>query len=218
MLVGGIDAHRYDLSSMVMLKDNHIWSKGAFGVTRVPALSLQHPQSEPDSTPAPDLFASLHSSGEEGSITQAVAAARSVAGFALRIEVEVSSLDAAREAISSGADIVMLDNLEGAALKDVAAILKKEHREALLKGEGGKGFLLESSGGIEEDNLNGRISNGQSASAAALASNAIPVAETDRPSGPLAHLFPDIDIISTSVVHQSVQHIDFSLKIRPGKQ
>lgn len=28
MLVGGIDPHRYDLSSMVMLKDNHIWSKG----------------------------------------------------------------------------------------------------------------------------------------------------------------------------------------------
>lgn len=30
MLVGGVDAHRYDLSSMVMLKDNHIWSKGTF--------------------------------------------------------------------------------------------------------------------------------------------------------------------------------------------
>ncbi|KAH9463901.1 hypothetical protein Pst134EA_015981 [Puccinia striiformis f. sp. tritici] len=29
MLVGGIDPHRYDLSSMVMLKDNHIWSKGS---------------------------------------------------------------------------------------------------------------------------------------------------------------------------------------------
>ncbi len=28
MLVGGVDPHRYDLSSMVMLKDNHIWSKG----------------------------------------------------------------------------------------------------------------------------------------------------------------------------------------------
>ena len=28
MIVGGIDAHRYDLSSMIMLKDNHIWSKG----------------------------------------------------------------------------------------------------------------------------------------------------------------------------------------------
>lgn len=33
MLVGGVDPHRYDLSSMVMLKDNHIWSKGE---TRVP--------------------------------------------------------------------------------------------------------------------------------------------------------------------------------------
>ena len=29
MLVGGIDGHRHDLSSMIMLKDNHIWSKGA---------------------------------------------------------------------------------------------------------------------------------------------------------------------------------------------
>jgi nicotinate-nucleotide pyrophosphorylase (carboxylating) len=28
MLVGGIDGHRHDLSSMIMLKDNHIWSKG----------------------------------------------------------------------------------------------------------------------------------------------------------------------------------------------
>lgn len=29
MLVGGADAHRYDLSSMVMLKDNHVWSTGS---------------------------------------------------------------------------------------------------------------------------------------------------------------------------------------------
>lgn len=28
LLVGGVDTHRYDLSSMVMLKDNHIWSAG----------------------------------------------------------------------------------------------------------------------------------------------------------------------------------------------
>lgn len=35
MLVGGVDPHRYDLSSMVMLKDNHIWSKGAFLVGHV---------------------------------------------------------------------------------------------------------------------------------------------------------------------------------------
>lgn len=29
MVVGGCDSHRYDLSSMVMLKDNHIWSLGS---------------------------------------------------------------------------------------------------------------------------------------------------------------------------------------------
>jgi nicotinate-nucleotide pyrophosphorylase (carboxylating) len=28
MLVGGVDGHRHDLSSMIMLKDNHIWARG----------------------------------------------------------------------------------------------------------------------------------------------------------------------------------------------
>jgi nicotinate-nucleotide pyrophosphorylase (carboxylating) len=30
MIVGGIDPHRHDLSSMIMLKDNHIWSHGPY--------------------------------------------------------------------------------------------------------------------------------------------------------------------------------------------
>ena len=29
MLVGGIDGHRHDLSSMIMLKDNHVWACGS---------------------------------------------------------------------------------------------------------------------------------------------------------------------------------------------
>lgn len=29
MLVGGVDTHRMDLSTMIMLKDNHIWSQGS---------------------------------------------------------------------------------------------------------------------------------------------------------------------------------------------
>ena len=39
MLVGGIDPHRHDLSSMIMLKDNHIWSAGAFcsRTSRIPS-------------------------------------------------------------------------------------------------------------------------------------------------------------------------------------
>lgn len=29
MLVGGVSTHRHDLSSMVMLKDNHVWAVGS---------------------------------------------------------------------------------------------------------------------------------------------------------------------------------------------
>ncbi|KAI0723075.1 nicotinate-nucleotide diphosphorylase [Earliella scabrosa] len=141
MLVGGIDPHRHDLSSMIMLKDNHIWS--------------------------------------HGSITNAIKQARKVGGFSLLIEVEVGSEAEADEAIDAGADIVMLDNMEGDQLVGVARRLKD-------KWAGKRKFLFESSGNVNEANLHERALN-------------------------------EIDIISTSAVHQSVQHIDFSLKIQKPK-
>lgn len=137
MIVGNIDPHRHDLSSMVMLKDNHVWSKG--------------------------------------SITKAVQAARSVAGFSVKIEVEVQSETEADEAISAGADIVMLDNFTTDGLRVAAQSLKQ-------KWVGKASFLLECSGGLTEENVSGYLNN-------------------------------EIDIYSTSSVHQSVQHVDFSLKI-----
>ncbi|PWN29745.1 putative BNA6-nicotinate-nucleotide diphosphorylase [Jaminaea rosea] len=150
MLVGGVDMHRYDLSSMVMLKDNHVWSTG--------------------------------------SIPAAVAAARAAAGFSMRIDVEVQSEEEARQAIAAGADVVMLDNLEGQELIDVARRLKSElHASSGVKG--GKEFLIESSGGIDLANLS---------------------------SG--GHLDDAIDVISTSAIHQSTKHVDFSLKIEPLSQ
>ncbi len=76
MLVGGCDPHRMDLSSMIMLKDNHVKSTG--------------------------------------SITAAVHKARAVGGFALKIEVECSSVAQALEAVAAGADVVMLDNFTSA--------------------------------------------------------------------------------------------------------
>ncbi|KAH7345447.1 nicotinate-nucleotide diphosphorylase [Rhizoctonia solani] len=131
MLVGGIDAHRFDLSSMVMLKDNHVWSTG--------------------------------------SITSAIGTARRVAGFSLMIDVEVRNEREADEAIEAGADVIMLDNIEGDALVVVARRLRERW-----------------SGRIEEGNLIERAIN-------------------------------DIDILSTSAVHQGVPHIDFSLKLQiPG--
>ncbi|KAI0722250.1 nicotinate-nucleotide diphosphorylase [Cerioporus squamosus] len=141
MLVGGIDPHRHDLSSMIMLKDNHIWSSG--------------------------------------SITKAIQQARKVGGFSLLLEVEVGSEAEADEAIDAGADIVMLDNIEGSELVGVASRLKE-------KWAGKRKFRLESSGNITESNIHERALN-------------------------------EIDIISTSAVHQSVQHIDFSLKIQKPK-
>ena len=40
MLVGGVDTHRFDLSSMIMLKDNHVWSQGTHA--RMPAVVYSH--------------------------------------------------------------------------------------------------------------------------------------------------------------------------------
>ncbi|KAJ3545472.1 hypothetical protein NMY22_g2421 [Coprinellus aureogranulatus] len=137
MHVGGIDPHRHDLSSMIMLKDNHIWS--------------------------------------HGSITKAIEQARAVGGFTLLLDVEVRTEAEADEAIQAGADIIMLDNMEGEELLNVASRLKQRW--------GDKKFLLESSGGITEENLRERAIN-------------------------------EIDIFSTSAVHQSVPHIDYSLKIQ----
>ncbi|KAG0672322.1 nicotinate-nucleotide diphosphorylase (carboxylating) [Maudiozyma exigua] len=137
MLVGGCDTHRYDLSSMVMLKDNHIWSRG--------------------------------------SIRNAVTDARKVCGFAVKIEVECQSEAEADEAIESGADVIMLDNFEHDALKVCAKSLK-------AKWTGKKHFLLECSGGLTLQNIDGFLCN-------------------------------DIDIYSTSSIHQGVQVVDFSLKL-----
>ncbi|KAI5960129.1 BNA6 [Candida pseudojiufengensis] len=138
MLVGGVDTHRYDLSSMVMLKDNHIASTG--------------------------------------SITQAVAKAKTVCGFAVKIEVEVSSEQDAREAIDAGADVIMLDNFKGEELRKVAQSLKKHYKGS------DKSFLLECSGGLTLQNLSSYLCN-------------------------------DIDIYSTSSIHQGTSIVDYSLKI-----
>jgi nicotinate-nucleotide pyrophosphorylase (carboxylating) len=140
MLIGGADPHRHDLSSMTMLKDNHIWSSG--------------------------------------SITRAVLAAKSAGGFAVKVEVECQSLEEANEAASAGADVVMLDNFTSQGVKEAAKTLKEKWGDKLL---------VEVSGGITEDNVGNFVCN-------------------------------DVDVISTSSIHQGVKHVDFSLKIVPKAQ
>lgn len=97
-----------------------------------------------------------------GSITKAVAKARSACGFSQRIDVEVQSIEEAREAILAGADVIMLDNLTGDALIECAKTLKEELHIS-KKVTNGRQFLLESSGGIDLNNVGsgGHVDNGE---------------------------------------------------------
>lgn len=55
--------------------------------------------------------------GAAGSITNAVKLAKEYAPFVRKIEVEVENLDMLKEALSAGADIIMLDNMDNETMK-----------------------------------------------------------------------------------------------------
>ncbi|KAF2470365.1 uncharacterized protein BDR25DRAFT_287260 [Lindgomyces ingoldianus] len=89
-----------------------------------------------------------------GSITNAVRAAKSAGGFAIKVEVECQSIEEADEAIGAGADVVMLDNFTPDGVKVAAAQLKDKWG----RGTGDrKAFLVEVSGGLTEDNVEGYV-------------------------------------------------------------
>lgn len=75
-----------------------------------------------------------------GSITRAVELARKRAPHTLRVEVEVEDLAGVREALTAGADAILLDNMAP------EEIIKAAH---LVDGR----LMLEASGGISLDNI-----------------------------------------------------------------
>jgi nicotinate-nucleotide pyrophosphorylase (carboxylating) len=82
-----------------------------------------------------------------GGIGQAVAAALALAPANLRVQVEVESLDQAREACDAGADFLLLDNRKPDEIRAI--------HEAL-----GKGILLEASGGIDLESVRSYAESG----------------------------------------------------------
>ncbi|KAL2816819.1 Quinolinate phosphoribosyl transferase [Aspergillus cavernicola] len=163
ILVGGADPHRHDLSSMTMLKDNHVWAcanneASKWGVNGGSGLGEE------------DIAAA---------IPKAVAAAKAVGGFSTKVEVEVRSLEEADAAIGAGANVVMLDNFTPEGVADAAKKLKEGWRG---KGKGEGAFLIEVSGGLNEGNA-------------------------------AQYACEDVDILSTSSIHQGVGIVDFSLKV-----
>ena len=61
-----------------------------------------------------------------GGVAAAVRRARNRISHLLKIEVEVSDLDGVREALAAGADVIMFDNMDPAAVKDAVALI--DHR------------------------------------------------------------------------------------------
>jgi len=75
-----------------------------------------------------------------GSLTEAVKRAREKVPHTLKIEVETENLDQVREAISAGAEIIMLDNMDIETMKEAVKLIN------------GKA-LIEASGGINLNNV-----------------------------------------------------------------
>lgn len=69
-----------------------------------------------------------------GSVTEAIARTRATQGPALRIEVEVTTLDELEEALSARAEVVMLDNMD---LETTRQAMKLVRGHALVEASGG---------------------------------------------------------------------------------
>uniref|UniRef100_G1STM6 Nicotinate-nucleotide pyrophosphorylase [carboxylating] n=1 Tax=Oryctolagus cuniculus TaxID=9986 RepID=G1STM6_RABIT len=72
-----------------------------------------------------------------GDVEQAVRGARRAADFALKVEVECSSLQEAVRAARAGADLVLLDNFQPEELHPTAAALKAQFPSLVVEASGG---------------------------------------------------------------------------------
>jgi len=78
-----------------------------------------------------------------GSITNAIAQLRYSIPYPLTIEVETNNLNQVTEAIASGANIIMLDNMTLEAMKQAVELIRRENSQ----------IKIEASGNITLDNL-----------------------------------------------------------------
>ena len=75
-----------------------------------------------------------------GSISKAVSLAKEGSAHTLRVEVEVEDLSGVKEACEAGADIILLDNMTPAAMKEAVQLINGR-------------ALVEASGGIDLDTV-----------------------------------------------------------------
>ncbi|KAG2421678.1 nicotinate-nucleotide pyrophosphorylase (Quinolinate phosphoribosyltransferase [decarboxylating]) [Aspergillus terreus] len=162
LLVGGADPHRHDLSSMTMLKDNHVWACANNAAA--------------DDGGAAGQAHGLSEASIAAAIPRAVQAAKAAGGFSVKVEVECRSVEEANAAIEAGADVIMLDNFSAEGVRVAAKKLKQDWAGK------NRSFLIEVSGGLNESNA-------------------------------ASYVCEDVDILSTSSIHQGTSIVDFSLKV-----
>ena len=80
-----------------------------------------------------------------GGVTTAVQLAKKAVSFSKKISCEARNMDEGMEAISAGADIILLDNFKPDAIREFVQKLKERGWRDRV--------LLEASGGMDEDNV-----------------------------------------------------------------
>ena len=98
-------------------------------------------------------------------ITRAVRTAKAAGGFSVKVEVECRSEAEAIEAVRAGADVVMLDNFEpGKRLEGAVSRLRMVFGGGCTREDGEveekREFLIEISGGLTEENVEGYLVTG----------------------------------------------------------
>jgi nicotinate-nucleotide pyrophosphorylase (carboxylating) len=85
--------------------------------------------------------------GAAGSITKAIEMAKAYAPFVRKIEIETESLEQVKEAVEAGADIIMLDNMDVATMKEAVKIIDGRAK-------------TECSGNVTKENISNIIDSG----------------------------------------------------------
>ena len=85
--------------------------------------------------------------GAAGSITKAIEMAKAYAPFVRKIEIETETLEQVKEAADAGADIIMLDNMDVATMKEAVRIIDGRAK-------------TECSGNVTKENIKNIIDSG----------------------------------------------------------
>jgi len=83
-----------------------------------------------------------------GGVAQAIAMARAQIPHTMRVEVEVETMEQVKEAAESGADVIMLDNMSGDAMREAVSWIRQAAPRTVVEASGG--VSLETVRGIAE--------------------------------------------------------------------